>query len=66
MPEINPHILRYDSLPSTNDEVARQAALGADEGLCVIAAEQTAGRGRLQRAWLSPNGRSLLLSLRLQ
>jgi len=26
---------------------------GVEEGLCVVADEQTAGRGRLQRTWLS-------------
>jgi len=61
-----PQIQRFDSLPSTNDEVARQAALGADEGLCVIAAEQTAGRGRLQRSWASPKNAGLYLSILLR
>jgi len=61
-----PQILRFDSLSSTNDEVARQAALGADEGLCVVAAEQTAGRGRLQRPWLSPKNAGLYLSILLR
>jgi BirA family transcriptional regulator, biotin operon repressor / biotin---[acetyl-CoA-carboxylase] ligase len=63
---MNPQILRFDSLPSTNDEVARQAALGADEGLCVIAAEQTAGRGRLQRTWVSPKNAGLYFSILLR
>ena len=66
MSMFRPHILRFDSLPSTNDEVARQAALGADEGLCVIAGEQTAGRGRLQRAWVSPKNAGLYLSILLR
>jgi len=66
MPEMKPQILRFDSLPSTNDEVARQAALGADEGLCVIAAEQTAGRGRFERAWVSPKNTGLYLSILLR
>ena len=66
MKTFSPSILRFDSLPSTNNEVARQAALGADEGLCVIAAEQTAGRGRLQRAWISPKNAGLYLSILLR
>ena len=41
-----PEILRFESLPSTNLEAARRAMEGAAEGLCVIAREQTAGRGR--------------------
>jgi BirA family transcriptional regulator, biotin operon repressor / biotin---[acetyl-CoA-carboxylase] ligase len=66
MSMFRPQILRFDSLPSTNDEVARQAALGANEGLCVIAAEQTAGRGRLQRTWVSPKNAGLYLSVLLR
>jgi len=66
MKKFSPRILRFDSLPSTNDEVARKAALGADEGLCVIAAEQTAGRGRLQRTWVSPKNAGLYFSILLR
>jgi BirA family biotin operon repressor/biotin-[acetyl-CoA-carboxylase] ligase len=59
-------ILRYDSLPSTNTEAARQARLGAPEGLCVIAREQTAGRGRRERAWISPSDAGLYFSIVLR
>ena len=59
-------ILRYESLPSTNNEVARLAAQGAAEGLAVVADEQTAGRGRLQRKWVSPRGAGLYFSLLLR
>ena len=59
-------ILRFDSLPSTNLEAARQAVAGAEEGLCVVAGEQTAGRGRLQRQWISPNGAGLYFSIVLR
>lgn len=46
----------YHSLTSTM-EVARKAAIeGATEGTVVIADEQTSGRGRLGRTWLSPEG----------
>jgi BirA family biotin operon repressor/biotin-[acetyl-CoA-carboxylase] ligase len=55
-------ILRYDSLPSTNTEAARQAAAGAPEGLCVVAREQTAGRGRRERLWASPRDAGLYFS----
>ena len=54
-----PEILRFDSLPSTNLEAARRAVAGAAEGLCVVAREQTAGRGRLQRQWISPKDSGL-------
>jgi BirA family biotin operon repressor/biotin-[acetyl-CoA-carboxylase] ligase len=66
MNSFQPKILRFDSLPSTNTEAARQAQEGAAEGLCVVAREQTAGRGRLQRRWLSPAGAGLYFSIVLR
>jgi len=63
---LTPTVLRFDSLPSTNTEAARQAALGAPEGLCVVAREQTAGRGRRQRSWVSPKDAGLYLSVVLR
>ncbi len=59
-------ILRFDSLPSTNTEAARQAMQGAAEGLCVMAREQTAGRGRQGRDWLSPKDAGLYFSIVLR
>jgi len=61
-----PTIMRFDSLPSTNTEAARQASLGAREGLCVVAREQTAGRGRRERAWVSPKDSGLYFSVVLR
>ena len=66
MKTLPPKILRFDSLPSTNTEAAKQAMQGADEGLCVVAREQTAGRGRLQRQWVSPAGAGLYFSIVLR
>jgi len=63
---MKPRVLRYESLPSTNTEVARLASEGAEAGLAVVADEQTAGRGRLQRAWLSPKGTGLYFSILLR
>jgi BirA family biotin operon repressor/biotin-[acetyl-CoA-carboxylase] ligase len=63
---LKPRVLRFDSLPSTNTELARLASEGADEGLSILADEQTAGRGRLQRAWSSPKGAGLYFSLLLR
>lgn len=60
------NILHYDSLPSTNTEAARHAQQGAPEGLAVVAGEQTAGRGRLQRQWVSPAGAGLYFSIVLR
>jgi BirA family biotin operon repressor/biotin-[acetyl-CoA-carboxylase] ligase len=59
-------ILHFDSLPSTNTEAARQAARGAHEGLCIVAQEQTEGRGRQGRVWSSPKGAGLYFSIVLR
>jgi BirA family transcriptional regulator, biotin operon repressor / biotin---[acetyl-CoA-carboxylase] ligase len=61
-----PKVLRLESLPSTNTELARLASEGAEEGLSIVADEQTAGRGRLQRAWSSPSGAGLYFSILLR
>ena len=61
-----PTVLRFDSLPSTNTEALGQAVAGAPEGLCVVAREQTRGRGRLGRAWASPAGAGLYCSILLR
>jgi BirA family biotin operon repressor/biotin-[acetyl-CoA-carboxylase] ligase len=51
---------------STNREVAAAARDGAAEGLVVIAEQQTAGRGRLDRSWESPPRAGVLLSALLR
>ncbi|HEX7723774.1 MAG TPA: biotin--[acetyl-CoA-carboxylase] ligase [Pyrinomonadaceae bacterium] len=61
-----PTILRFDSIDSTNLEAMRQARAGAPEGLCIIAREQTAGRGRLDRSWHSPKDAGLYFSIVLR
>ncbi|MFG2964087.1 biotin--[acetyl-CoA-carboxylase] ligase [Streptomyces sp. NPDC048288] len=52
---------------STNsDLVARALAGGADEGAVLVAEEQTAGRGRLDRQWTAPARSGLFFSVLLQ
>ena len=63
---LRPQILHFDSLPSTNLEAAKHAREGAAEGLCIVAGEQTAGRGRRQRQWVSPSGAGLYFSMILR
>ncbi len=63
---LHPTILRFDSLSSTNTEAARQATVGAPEGLCVVAREQTGGRGRQGRVWASPPDAGLYFSIVLR
>jgi BirA family biotin operon repressor/biotin-[acetyl-CoA-carboxylase] ligase len=59
-------LVRLASVASTND-VAREAArTGAPHGYAVVADAQTAGRGRRGRAWDSPPGASLYLSVLLR
>lgn len=59
-------ILRFDSIESTNTEALRQAKLGADEGLCIVADEQTRGRGRHGRVWNSEKNAGLYFSIILR
>ena len=66
MRAFTPEILRFDSLPSTNLEAARRAVAGAPEGLCIVAGEQTAGRGRRERHWVSPKDAGLYFSILLR
>lgn len=47
---------------STNDLAARAAASRANDGLVVLAEEQTQGRGSRGRRWVAPAGTSILLS----
>src|SRR5262249_57819841 len=59
-------VLRFDRVSSTNDVAKDFASSGAREGLCVIAKEQTAGRGRKGRNWSSRAGDGLYLSVVLR
>jgi BirA family biotin operon repressor/biotin-[acetyl-CoA-carboxylase] ligase len=56
----------FPSIGSTNDVVHELAAAGAAAGLLVLADEQTAGRGRLDRSWWAPPAASVLMSLLLR
>lgn len=58
-------VRHYDQVGSTNDEALRLAREGAGHGTAVHADEQTDGRGRLSRRWLSPPG-NLYLSIILR
>ncbi len=58
-------IRHYDTIGSTNDELSRLAAEGAEDGTVVHADEQTSGRGRMARSWYSPAG-NLYMSILLR
>jgi len=51
---------------STNVEAAAAARTGAPEGLVVVAEHQTAGRGRLDRAWTVPPRAGLTFTVLLR
>ncbi|BFV58938.1 biotin--[acetyl-CoA-carboxylase] ligase [Kitasatospora sp. CMC57] len=51
---------------STNTDLAVRAKEGAAEGAVLVAEEQTAGRGRLERQWSAPARSGLFLSLLLR
>jgi BirA family biotin operon repressor/biotin-[acetyl-CoA-carboxylase] ligase len=55
-------ILVFASLESTNEVALAQARKGLPHGSLVLADEQTAGRGRRGRSWLSPPGLGLYLT----
>jgi BirA family transcriptional regulator, biotin operon repressor / biotin---[acetyl-CoA-carboxylase] ligase len=46
----------YEEIASTQDRAIALARAGAEEGTRVVAARQTAGRGRLDHRWESPGG----------
>ncbi len=54
------------SVGSTNEVAKQMARAGVPEGLLVLADEQTAGKGRLGRAWSTPKGSALAMSLLLR
>jgi len=53
----------WNRVGSTNDLALRAAASTANDGLVVLAEEQTAGRGRRGRLWTAPPRSSILMSI---
>lgn len=56
----------HPSLGSTNDRALALARQGAPHGAVVVADEQTAGRGRAGRQWITPAGTALAFSVLLR
>lgn len=50
---------------STNLDIRRAAEKGADHGIVAVGEQQTAGKGRRGRAWVSPPGENLYFSMML-
>jgi BirA family biotin operon repressor/biotin-[acetyl-CoA-carboxylase] ligase len=51
-----PGLRRYESLDSTNEEARRLAKTGMRGPVWIVSREQTAGRGRRGRVWISESG----------
>ncbi|WP_422929858.1 biotin--[acetyl-CoA-carboxylase] ligase [Singulisphaera sp. PoT] len=62
---IGRRITVWNRVGSTNDLAARAASSTANEGLVIMAEEQTAGRGSRGRVWTAPPSTSLLISFLL-
>ena len=58
-------LVYHQRLSSTMDEAKRRAQDGVEEGTVILAEEQTGGRGRFDRQWVSEPG-NLYLSVVLQ
>ena len=56
----------YESIDSTNTALRALAEAGAEEGTVLIAAHQTAGRGRRGRSFYSPQSTGLYMSILLR
>src|ERR1700682_4955495 len=50
------HLAAFDQIGSTNAEAMSRARDGEPGPMWFVTAEQTAGRGRRQRAWIAPRG----------
>jgi BirA family biotin operon repressor/biotin-[acetyl-CoA-carboxylase] ligase len=60
------NIIFYERIESTNTHAKELASDGAPEGTIVLAEEQTSGRGRMGRHWLSHGYKNLLFSIILR
>lgn len=63
---IGRNIKVLESVGSTNDYLRKLADDGAEAGTVVLACEQTSGKGRLGREWLSSKDNGIALSLLLR
>ena len=55
-----------EEIGSTNAELAKAAAADAPEGMVLVAEHQAAGRGRLDRTWISPPRAGVTVSFLLR
>jgi BirA family biotin operon repressor/biotin-[acetyl-CoA-carboxylase] ligase len=62
---IGRRIAVWNRVASTNDLAARASGSRGNEGLVIVAEEQSAGRGRRGRVWTAPPQSSILMSVLL-
>ena len=55
-----------ETVDSTNEYLKKLALDGVTHGLVAVGDQQTAGKGRLGRTWLSPRGCSIYISYLLK
>lgn len=60
------NVFCYETIDSTNEEAKRRALEGAPGGSLFIAEQQTGGKGRLGRNWVSPAGTGMWFSVLLR
>lgn len=63
---IGRNILHFESINSTNIKAKELSSRGCSNGTVVISEEQSSGRGRLGREWLSPKGKGIWMSIILK
>jgi BirA family transcriptional regulator, biotin operon repressor / biotin---[acetyl-CoA-carboxylase] ligase len=62
---IGRRVMVWNRVSSTNDLAARASSSLANDGLVVLAEEQSSGRGRRGRTWTAPASSSILMSVLL-
>lgn len=60
---VGSNIKHFEEIGSTADEARRLAARGVPDGTVLTAECQTAGRGRMARAWVTPPGEAIAISV---
>jgi len=63
---IGKEIIHLDSVDSTNNYGKELASTGFNDGTLIVAEEQTKGRGRLGREWISQKGKGIWMTIMLK
>lgn len=63
---IGRNIIHFDSIDSTNSKAKQLADTVEADGTIIISEEQTNGRGRLGRSWVSPKHKGVWMSIILK